>query len=52
MKLTYNSGNEGLDYFLEYCYGMNLSYNADIVLEYLVWVDQLDIEIAEEMLNI
>ena len=52
MKLIYNSGNEGLDYFLEYCYGMNLNYDADEVIEFLIFIDQLDVETAEEMLGI
>ena len=49
MKLTYNSGNESLDYFLEHCHGVNLCYGADEVIEYLVFCDRLVYEIAEDM---
>jgi hypothetical protein len=51
MKLICESGNVGLDNFISGCEGINLDYDQEEVLEYLVFMDNLDIEIAEDMIN-
>lgn len=50
MKLNNDSGNLGLNVLFTYNYGMNVNYGADEVREYLVFIDQLDFDLAEEML--
>ena len=52
MKLTYNSGNIGLDKLIELRTPVNtVDYGALECVEFLVFMDGLDIEIAEDMLN-
>jgi len=51
MKLTYNSGNIGLDKLIGLAYPSDVIYDALECIEFLVFMDGLDIEIAEDMLN-
>ena len=52
MKLTYNSGNIGLDKLIDLRTPVNtVDYGSSECIEFLVFMDGLDIEIAEDMLN-
>ena len=47
MKLNINSTNNGLNYLLKYSFGMNLNYGANEVIEYLIFMDDLDVDMDE-----
>ena len=50
MKLTSDSGIDGLDRLLKDLWPSGIDYGYEEVIEYLVMIDNLDIEIALEML--
>ena len=50
MKITSNSGINGLDRLLEDVWPSGIDYGYEEVIEYLVMIDNLDIEIALDML--
>lgn len=50
MKLTHDSGNEGLDKLIEYAHPNDIDYGYGEVVEFLVMMDELDISVAEDML--
>ena len=51
MKLTYNSGNIGLDKLIEFPHSGYIDYGSSECIEFLVFMDNLEVEIAEDMLN-
>lgn len=51
MKLTHNSENKGLDTLIRLCSPRDRpDYGYKEVVQYLVFMDNLDISVAEDML--
>ena len=48
MNITYNSGNDGLDALLRPLH-YNSAYDAEDAIAYLVFMDNIDIMIAEDL---
>lgn len=49
MKLNINSNNKGMNYLLN-CYGMNLYYGDKEAIEYLIFIDNLNVDMDEIIL--
>lgn len=50
MKLTYDSGNGGLDKLIEYAHPNDIDYGYEEVVEFLVMMGELDISVVGDML--
>ena len=50
MKLTYNSGNEGLDQILYHCVNSNFCFDDDTeVIDYFLFIDGVEYQNYEKV---